>query len=107
MTNLIFADDILLIGRTLPQIRSMLNDVAVESAQIGLELHAGKTTILNNGIGYGSRVKKTSCGGREIEVLGCQVGAMYLGRSLKLTDMHEEELSNGLAKGWVKFGIYM
>ena len=50
MTNLRFADDILLMGRTLPQIRNMLSDVAGESARVGLELHPGKTKILHNGM---------------------------------------------------------
>jgi len=106
ITNLRFADDILLVGRTLPQIRQLLSDAAHESAKIGLELHPGKPKILHNGIGYGSRVSQTTCNGMEIEVLGCQDSAMYLGRSLKLAAMHDQELSNRLSKAWAKYGIY-
>jgi hypothetical protein len=106
LTNLRFADDILLIGRTLPQIRKMISDVASESGKIGLEPHAGKTKILHNNVGYGSRVTRTTCNGMEIEVLDCQGGAMYLGRSLRLTAMNDEELLNRKTKSWAKFGIY-
>jgi hypothetical protein len=106
MTNLRFADDILLIGRTLPQIRSMLSDVAREASKVGLELHAGKTKIIHNGIGYGSGVTKTRCGDMDIEVLDCESHAMYLGRALRMTDLHDEELKNRIGKAWAKFGVY-
>jgi hypothetical protein len=105
MTNLRFADDILLIGKSLPQIRNMLSDVVSESAKIGLELHPGKTKILHNGIGYGSRVAEANCNGMSIQVLDCQSQTMYLGRALRLTDTHDIELQNRTAKAWAKFSI--
>ena len=46
LTNLQFADDVLLIERTLPQIRAMLSGVAWVAAKVGLELHPGKTKYL-------------------------------------------------------------
>ena len=46
MTNLRFADDILLTARTLPQIKKMLGDVADAAGKVGLELHPGKAKIL-------------------------------------------------------------
>ena len=49
MTNLRFADDILLTARTLPQIKKMLGDVADAAGVVGLELHPGRTTNLHNG----------------------------------------------------------
>jgi hypothetical protein len=106
ITNLRFADDILLIARTLPQIKSMISDVAREASKVGLELHGGKTKIVHNGIGYGSRVEKTSCDGLDIDVLNCEDHAIYLGRALRMTDMHDEELRNRSAKAWAKFSIY-
>ena len=54
VTNLRFADDILLVGRSLPQIKRMLADVIDEGKKIGLELNPQKTKIQHNGIGYGS-----------------------------------------------------
>ena len=106
MTNLRFADDIMLVGRTLPQIRSMIADVARAAAEVGLELHPEKTKILHNGIGYGAGVTQTSCNGMSIEVLDCQKHAMYLGRALCLRGMHGEELRNRTSKAWSKFGIH-
>ena len=42
LTNLRLADDILLVGRTLPQVKRMLADVATEGAKVGLEQHPEK-----------------------------------------------------------------
>ena len=42
LTNLRFADDILLVGRSLPQIKAMLSDVAAAAAEVGLDLHPDK-----------------------------------------------------------------
>ena len=61
--KLAVCNDILLIARTLPQIKRMISDVAKEASKVGLELHGGKTKIVHNGIGYGSRLEKTSCDG--------------------------------------------
>ena len=106
VTNLRFAHDILLVARTLPQIRSMIADIARAAAEVGLELPPDKTKILHNGIGYGAGVTQTSCNGMNIEVLDCQKHAMYLGRALCLRDMHDEELRNRTAKAWAKFSMY-
>jgi hypothetical protein len=106
LTNLRFADDILLVGRTLPQIKSMIADVAEEAAKVGLELHSGKTKILHNGIGYGAGVAQAVCNGMHIEVLDCQEHAMYLGKALRLKEMHDEELRNRMAKAWGKFSMF-
>ena len=41
-TNLRFADDVLLAGRTLPQAERMLADVVAEAGKAGLSLHPEK-----------------------------------------------------------------
>ena len=106
LTNLRFADDILLIGRTLPQIKKMPSDIAEECEKVGLALHPDKTKILHNGKGYGSNVRKAKVGAMTIEVLGTQETTMYLGRSLSLTETHEAELQHRIRKAWGKFGVY-
>ena len=50
VTNLRFAEDILVIGRTLTQIKQMIADVAENGARVGLELHAETRNILHNNI---------------------------------------------------------
>jgi hypothetical protein len=106
LTNLRFADDILLVGRTLPQIKQMIADVSVEGAKIGLQLHPEKSKIMNTGIGCGSGVRNAKVEGMSIEVLEAGASAMYLGRSLTWKDTHYTELAHRLKKGWAKFGTY-
>ena len=106
MTNLRFADDILLVGRSLHQIKQMLVDLRLEGAKVGLELHPGKTKIQHNGIGYGTGVRSSRIGDMDIEVLEPAATTVYLGRELSLTDTHDIELRHRLAKAWAKFGIY-
>jgi hypothetical protein len=48
LTNLRFADDVLLVGRTLHQVKEMLSDLVDEAGKVGLSIHPGKTKILNN-----------------------------------------------------------
>jgi hypothetical protein len=106
LTNLRFADDIVLVGRSLPQIKQMIADVRSEGAKVGLELHPDKTKIQNNSIGYGCGVTTVRIGGMSIEVLSPIANTMYLGRALTLTDTHDVELTNRLKKAWGKFGAF-
>jgi hypothetical protein len=106
LTNLRFADDILLLARTLPQIKTMLADVAVECRTYGLELHPTKTKIQHNGIGYGSCVRSAVVNGMLIEVLDVSASTLYLGRALSLVDPHCTELGHRISKAWAKFGVF-
>ena len=98
LTNLRFADDMLLIGRSLPQIKQMLKDLAEECGKVGLHLHPEKTKILNNDMGYGRQVTNAKAGDMDIEVLGAKASTMYLGRLLPLTEPHETELQHRIKK---------
>ena len=106
LTNLRFADDILLVGRSLPQIKRMIEDVQREGAKVGLELHPEKTKIQHNNIGYGSKVRTAMVGSMQIEVMEPHTSNMYLGRALTLTNVHDAELSYRLKKAWAKFGAF-
>ena len=48
LTNLRYAEDVLLVARSLPQSRNMLGDVETEASKVGLKLHPGKTKVLGN-----------------------------------------------------------
>ena len=106
LTNLRYADDILLVARSLPQIKKMLADVGNEASKVGLKLHPDKTKIMHNGIGYGSNVRKAVCGSMSIEVLDRDSHTAYLGRVVRLTDMNGEEIRSRIAKAWSKYGVF-
>ena len=89
LTNLWFADDILLVARSLPQLQQMIADVRSEGAKAGLELHPDKTKIQHNIIGYGSGVTTARVGDINIEVLHPTSSNMYLGIALTLSSVYD------------------
>ena len=94
VTNLRFADGILIVGRSLHQVRQMITHVAREDARVGLDLHPSKTKTQYDNIGYGMRVRKAKAENTEIEVLDSSASAMYLVRALSLTETHDAELKH-------------
>ena len=106
LTNLRFADDILITARTLPQIKKMLQDVSEAAEEVGLGLHPDKTKILHNNVGYGVGAKAVEIRNMTIEILDNTQNAMYLGRMLKPTEMQREELKNRTSKAWAKYNTH-
>ena len=43
LTNLLFADDLLLVASSKKQIKRMLEDLVTSAREVGLEIHMGKT----------------------------------------------------------------
>ena len=48
LTNLRFADDVLLVASSRSQLQNMIEGLMVEASAVGLEMHMGKTKILSN-----------------------------------------------------------
>ena len=105
ITNLRFADDVLLFAPTLPQLTTMLNDLHNLAEQYGLELHPDKTVILSNlSQRRGRQATKTvQVGSRQGKVLDYDDNTKYLGRKLCFSDYHTTELDNRIATAWRKF----
>jgi len=82
----------------------MIADLIEDAKKIGLELHMGKTKVLNNSMDKISAEKK------HLEVRGSKIAVVeateYLGRKLSLTDTHETEVTHRIAKAWTKFMSY-
>ena len=57
LTNLRFADDLLIIAETEKQLATMVGELAEETERIGLEMHMGKTKVLTTEQA-GDRAKK-------------------------------------------------
>lgn len=57
MTNLKFADYLLLVGGSLHQVKMMLGDLMAETRKTDLKVHPGKTNVLWNGIGRNTQDK--------------------------------------------------
>ena len=109
MTNLRFADDILLIASSLPDLTAMLTDLCTEAGKIGLELHPDKTKILPNNhtsIKRHHHPNNVTANGMKIDVLPPSSHTKYLGRNLTFSnDHHRAEIENRIAFGWKKFFV--
>ena len=105
ITNLRFADDVLLFAPTLPQLTTMFNDLHNLAEQYGLELHPDKTVILSNlSQRRGRQATRTvQIGNRPVRVLHYEDNTKYLGRKLCFNDYHTTEIDNRIAYAWRKF----
>ena len=104
MTNLRFADDVLLIAGSLADGGKMIKDLKAESKKFGLILHPGKAKILTNT--QGRRPGSIDCKGQPVEILAEGSAERYLGRQLAVEDYHGTELSHRLQSGWKTFFKY-
>ena len=97
LQNLRFADDVLLIGKSLLEVKNMLKDVKEQVGMVGLELHMGKTKILSNG--FGPDIEKTVVDilGQKVEILAPEESTTYLGKELCLTRWLKTQLPRRFA----------
>ena len=106
LTNLRFADDVLLMGKSLFQVREMLEDLIRETKEVGLEVHLGKTVVLNNGKGQGQATRSIGVAGGSVEVLARDESTKYLGRLLSLYEPNGTEIDYRIKRAWAKFAVY-
>ena len=107
LTNLRFADDVLLVTSSLEDLKTMLSDLQHAAGTIGLEIHYGKTKILANEFGHaeGSPLQ-VKIEGPAVGVLRPDEDTMYLGRALQLNEYHEREIRHRISKAWKKFAVH-
>ena len=104
LTNLRFADDVLLVASSISDAKKMLTHLASAAAEYGLKLNASKTVVL----ALTSKTLPASIivGSNSVGVLGRTGCSKYLGRNLCLEDLHQAELSNRLRCAWAAFSKY-
>ena len=105
MTNLRFADDVLLTSNTLHQITTMLADVQVHAGAAGLQLHPDKTKIFTNATKKTGRGRNTHAevNGMHIEILSSDGKVKYLGRMLGGSADPDAEVRHRLRQSWKAF----
>ena len=77
LTNLRFADDVLLCASSKEQLQKQLCDFKKSTEKVGLGIHPEKTKILNNQSSLNSDTKK------EIEIDNIKVGILTRGESAR------------------------
>ena len=105
LTNLRFADDVLLTSRTLPRLTTMLDDIVRAARPHGLELHPSKTKILSNQTRRTGRAssRSVSIQGLDIDILPHEGSVKYLGQLISFHDAMETEIHHRTRAAWASF----
>ena len=104
LTNLRFADDILLVASSAGELQNMLEEMTEDVQKVGLELHYGKTVVLNNNAARKPDRRRTAqIGEREVPVLEEGRATKYLGRALRLDCHNDAEIEFRINVAWQKF----
>ena len=102
LTNLRFADDVLLFAQSRADVIKMTSHLAKTAAKYGLKLNYAKTKILDIH-GIGTDAATVLIDGSSVEVLGPLCSERYLGRKICFGSYHETEIKNRIAAGWASF----
>lgn len=106
LTNLRFADEIILLGSSLSHIKSMLDQVENACAAVGLALHPDKSMIMHNRLGTGQHPDEIYIGGGKIAIKPCSFSTNYLGQALSLTEFQTGAVESRMCKAWAQFWKY-
>jgi len=100
LTNLRFADDVLLFASSSQDVSAMIADLSCEARKFGLKLHAGKTVVMTTAA---VQPQQLDCGGFIVKTLSATESEKYLGKKLSMEDYHDVELANRIAASWGAF----
>jgi hypothetical protein len=108
LTNLRFADDILLVATSLRQVSDMIADLSIEAGKVGLQLHPDKTNILHNNCHATTGTRRRIPNNvrvldMTIAILPARDATKYLGRQLGFSNPHELEIESRISQAWRKF----
>ena len=104
LTNLRFADDILLISSSADSLEEMLTDLADGAGKVGLRIHYGKTKLLCNRVARETgRRMQVKVHGQTVPVLLEGETVKYLGRALRLDAPDDAEIEIRITSAWRKF----
>ena len=104
LTNLRFADDVLLFSTSLEKLREMLCEFKTSTEAVGLGIHPDKTKILSNQDKI--KAKEITVDKIKIEVLEKNDSAKYLGQKITFEEQETEEVKNRLKAAWAAFHKY-
>ena len=98
LTNLRFADDVLLFSTSLERLREMLCEFKVSTEAVALGIHPDKTKILSNQDKV--KAKEITVDNIKVEVLAKGDSARYLGQKITFEKQETEEIKNRLKAAW-------
>ena len=104
LTNIRFADDLLLFGKTMEEVIHMVEQLVLTLRKYGLELNVKKTKMMSTTVQEDDSILIDTRVGF-LELLGSKCSHKYLGRNWcgNLRRRGETALNHRLACGWMKF----
>ena len=107
LTNLRFADDVLLFATSKEQLQKMLCDFKKSTEKVGLRIHPEKTKILSNQSKQSSDTKKEmQVDDMKVEILTRGESVRYLGQMITFGLQETTEITNRIRAAWATFHKY-
>ena len=101
LTNLRFADDVMLFATFKEQIRKMMCDFKKATEKVGLRIHPDKTKIFSNQSTINSDIKKhIEVGDMSIEILTRNESVKYLGQRNSFYHQYTIEIKSRIRAAW-------
>ena len=107
LTNLRFADDVMLFATSKEQIRNMMYEFKKATEKVGLRIHPDKTNILSNESTINSNTKRhIEVGEMSIEILAKNESVKYLGQRISFHQQETLEITSRIRAAWTTFHKY-
>ena len=107
LTNLRFADDVMLFATSKEQIRKMLCDFKKATEKVGLRIHRDKTKILSNQSTINSDTQQhIEVGDMSIEILTIIESVKYLCQRISFCQQETIEIKSWIRAAWATFHKY-
>ena len=107
LTNLRFADDVMLFATSKDQIRNMICEFKEATEKVGLRIHPDKTKILSNQSNMNSDTKRyIKIGEMSIEILAKNESVKYLGQRISFHQQETLEIKSRIRAAWTTFHKY-
>ena len=107
LTNVRFADDVMLFATSKEQIRNMMCEFKKATEKVVLRIHPDKTKILSNQSNMNSDTKRyIKVGEMSIEILTKNESVKYLGQRISFHQQETMEIKSRIRAAWATFHKY-
>ena len=107
LTNLRFADDVMLFATSKGQIQNMMCEFKEATEKVGLTIHPDKTKILSNESSMNSDTKRyIKIGDMNIEILAKSESVNYLGQRISFYQQETLEIKSRIRTAWTTLRKY-
>ena len=104
LTNLRFADDVLLFSISMVQLQKLTCDWKQSTESVRLKIHPDKTKILSNQ--STNKRKEVEINNIKVEIIPAWESAKYLGQTITVQQQETAEVKNRIRAAWASFYRY-